>query len=211
MSWQTFYVQLQGTSPLLQNRITEEAIQSLDDKKSRVKIKEVLTPREIANSHAHVDADGNATHPSEALLRAMISVAKGHKIGRSSAAPKVPAAVRFTSPYMRLMDEHGKPIRTWEVESCVGYNRQSATKVSAIRCHYPRYDRWRADFHIKIHTAILTPEFCQTLLNEGGELCGIGTRRPERMGSFGTFLVALWEPIADGQTVIEKIKETTSA
>lgn len=208
-NWQTFYVQIHGTAPLLQNKMTDEAIQGLDDKSSRVKIKEQLTPRDIATSHAHLDNDGNALHPSEAILRAMIVAAKGHKIGRSSASPKVPAAVRFTTPHFRLVGEDGKPLRTFEVESCVGYNRQSATKVMAVRCHYPRFDQWRGDFHIKLHTKILTPEFVHTLLNEAGELVGIGTRRPERMGSFGTFLVTLWEPIADGATVTEKIKATS--
>ena len=63
--------------------------------------------------------------------------------------------------------------------------------------HRPRFEEWGAKFELIVNEDILDESIILKLLNEGGEIIGIGSMRPEKGKGFGTFQVVSWELVKD--------------
>lgn len=101
----------------------------------------------------------------------------------------VPAGVRMAADAIDLVDEAGKALRDFEVDSRPV--TIPATKGRIMR-HRPRLDAWNATFVVVVNDDVLDPSFVHQLLVEGGQRIGIGDFRPEKGGPFGVFGVTLW-------------------
>lgn len=186
----TYQVQIKGVTSLLQHRFGETAQESGDTRKVMV---ERGTPREEASKFCYRTPKGEFYFPGAAIARLLREAGGGHKIkgSRKSAKYVVPAACLVLEDAIVLRNGDGKTlVKDFEVDSRPV--TIPATKGRIMR-HRPRFDDWSATFSLRVNETILSPDFVQRLLTEGGEQLGIGDFRPEKGGPFGTFNVTAWK------------------
>jgi hypothetical protein len=98
----------------------------------------------------------------------------------------VPSAVRVMVDGITILNGHGGPAESFEVDSRPV--TIPATKGRVMR-HRPRFDNWGAKFNLLLNDDLLSVENVHQLLTEAGMSYGIGDFRPEKRGPFGTFRV----------------------
>ncbi len=115
----------------------------------------------------------------------------------------MPAAVRMVGEWIRIFDGEGNrtTIESFEVDTRTAVNKTTKGRVVV---HRPRFEKWGGEFFIKVNLDVVEPATIQQYLNEGGELVGIGSFRPEKGGPFGTFNVSLWEETSDSKVNARK-------
>jgi hypothetical protein len=185
-------IKIEGTTPLLMNRFTDEAGQKTSGGTSTVMVGNKGTPREQAEKKLYVDEHGVLHIPGTNIFRALIDAGIFHKAGRSKITTQksslVPAAVSLVEMTCPLAGPDGQP--KWEVDS------RSVVIPSTggrIMCHRPRLDRWALAFTLDVDTTMFTLEIVRLLLDDAGKRIGLGDFRPARKGPFGRFVVVGWE------------------
>lgn len=188
----TIKVQIEGLTPLLIHRFSENAEQA--KKTRRIEVKSV-DPREEATRHAYIAEDGTFYFSAFAIPNCMGNAGANHKARgtRKTLRFVVPSAVRTTSDRITITNGDGKPAKGFEVDSRPV--TIPATKGRIMR-HRPRWDTWGATFELIINDDLLDPATAHVLLQEAGLANGIGDFRPEKRGPFGTFRVTRWEEAA---------------
>lgn len=188
----TFIVKIEGLSPLMHHRMTEEALWALmgipDSPVSKVVAK---TPRELAEKHAYKGKDGTFFIPTGYLVGAFKHVASDYKQrGSSRKTIKTIAAGVFTptDETTTLLDNKNKPLTNFEVDIRKATNHQKG----AVAVCRPRFDKWQCNFTVEIDDQILAPETALTILQDAGKRSGIGSFRVARGGNFGKFQVTEW-------------------
>ncbi len=181
--------EIRGLSPLLQHRFGEQAEM---DEPTRAALIRHGTPREAAEQAAYRDQGGYCYFPGQAISRLLREAGNSHKLRGSRRAVKwvVPAAVIVPEDAVPILDEKGKRVNDFEVDSRPV--TIPSTKGRVMR-HRPRWDAWRARFTLEIDDEVLPVDLIHQLLEEGGRRIGIGDFRPEKGGPFGRFEVLAWE------------------
>ena len=189
-----FIVRINGISPMLQHRPTEEGLGGDGNGTRRVKLDTTITPREVAAKAVYQAKDGSFYFPSGAIARLLREAGSNHKQrgNRKSMKYVIPGAVFQTAEAIPLLTELGQPIMDFDIDSRPV--TIPSTKGVVMR-HRARFERWAAQFTLEIDDATIPPEFILQLLTEGGRAIGIGDFRPERGGPFGRFQVTSWEPL----------------
>ena len=192
-SMETIKVTIEGTTPLLMNRFTDEAAVKMAGGTSAVMVGSKGTPREQAAKKAYVDERGVLHIPGTNIFRAIIDAGTFHKAGKSkittqksSLVPAAMALIELTCPI--LLPKSGVP--DWEVDS------RSVVIPSTggrIMCHRPRVDVWRLAFTLEVDTGMFTLPLVRQLLDDAGKRIGLGDFRPARKGPFGRFVVVSWD------------------
>ncbi len=187
------HVQIRGLSPLLQQRFGEEA-QQADTKPTKTAVNHYGTPREQAEKVTYRDQAGCCYFPGQAIARLLREAGSNHKQRgtRKSVKYIVPAAVIVPADAISILDEKGKQVKDYEVDSRPV--TIPATKGRVMR-HRPRWDVWTAKFALEIDEEVLDVATIHQLLEEGGRRIGIGDYRPEKGGPFGRFEILRWEEI----------------
>lgn len=189
---QSYEVELTGTSPLLQHRMPkEELMKLLGAKDKKKKIKEICTPREIAERHAYTD-NGHYAIPLEYVRQAFKGASSEYKqthSSRKSYKPIAPAIFRPSKTMTPLLDMKNKPVKDFEVDI------QKATNhlKGAVAVCRPRFDRWRVKFSVDIDTDLISEEVALQILQDAGHRVGIGSYRVVCGGYFGQFEVTKWK------------------
>lgn len=186
----SFDVLIQGISPLLQNRFTEQA-EADNPTRANLIVKE--TPRDQAERVANRAPDGSFYMPGACILRLLREAGGGHKVRgtRKSVKYIVPAAVFVMSDTITLLNGDGRSKATdFEVDSRPV--TIPATKGRIMR-HRPRFEHWSLRFVLEVDPQVLPPEIVHQLLEEGGRRQGIGDYRPEKGGPFGRFAITQWK------------------
>ena len=195
----TFEILIQGTTPMLQHRFTEE---SEVEKQTRRVARAETDPRKEAERVAYRLPSGDLYMPGAAIARLLREAGGGHKQKGSRKSMKyvVPAAILVNEDMIPLVNGDGKTaLVDFEVDSRPV--TIPATKGRIMR-HRPRLNQWGARFTLRINPQLIDPQFVHQLLNEGGQQLGLLDYRPERGGPFGTFNVVEWREIgADGEEV----------
>ncbi len=184
-------VTIEGVSPLLQHRWSDEAEASVSDTGTR-KIHIVRgTPREEAEKVCYRTSDGELYLSATAIHRMLIEAGGSHKQKGSRKSMKyvIPAAVLMTTDVIILHDNEGNALTDYEVDSRPVVI--PSTKGRIMR-HRPRLDEWWATFSIRVNEELVAVEMVRQLLNEGGMRLGVGDFRPQKFGPFGTFDVINW-------------------
>lgn len=194
MAMRLINVEIKGVTPLLIHRFSEEAEAAKATRNIEVKTRD---PREEATKHAYIASDGTYYFSAFSITSSMGNAGSNHKMKGSRKTLKfiVPAAVRLLTDAITILDETGKPAKTFEVDSRPV--TIPATKGRIMR-HRPRWNQWGAQFQLHINEDMLAIDSAHTLLNEAGMSYGIGDFRPEKRGPFGTFLVTNWQHNAKG-------------
>lgn len=184
-----FKVKITGSTPLMHHRMTEDCIASLlGDKASKKKVKEVLTPREIATKHAYQYDDGTCYIPTGYISGAFLHVASDYKQSnsqRKSYKSIAGGVFRPETEHVILTDDKNKPIKKFEIDIRKATNH----KVGAVAVCRPRFEKWNTEFTCTINDDLMTPDTALKILNDAGTRAGIGSYRVAKGGFFGQFAV----------------------
>lgn len=176
-------VEIVGYTPLLMHKM------SIDALGPKPKSADTDYSREWVNT-CYTDGDGQTlVCPSANLESMLIAVSAGKKVRKTPVA-KLVTQLDFSEMEMPI-SLNGKPVTVDMVEKnkwidvrAVVVNKQ---RVARSRAKIPA--GWTIRFHIDSRTALITPDYLSTLLEEAGELQGLMDYRPQRKGKFGQFEV----------------------
>lgn len=192
-----FKIRLKGTTPLMHHRMTEECLISLlGDKGQKKKVKEVLTPREIAAKHVYQYENGECYIPMGYVCGAFLHVASDYKQSnsqRKSYKAIAGGVFRPESENAKLVDSKNKPLKKWEVDLKKGTNHLKG----AVAICRPRFDTWETEFTATINTDLMTEDTALKILNDAGLRAGLGSFRVSKGGYYGQFQVTEFLPLKD--------------
>jgi hypothetical protein len=185
----TINVTIQGVTPLLCNKFTDEAQEKASNGKgSSMMAGSNGTPREQAEAKLYLGADGAPVIPQPNLLRCLIDAGKFFKAGKSKVTTQksslLPACIELHEFEFPIV--HQQP---WSVDSRP--IRNPATGGRRL-CHRPRFDDWQLSFSITVDTAEMSENFVREIVDKAGRAIGLGDFRLDCKGPFGKFVVTSW-------------------
>ncbi len=187
----TFHIKIEGTTALLQHRMTEENILALLGSKGVKKApKVVLTPREIADQHAY-KMPGGFCLPTVYFRGTFASVASDYKQKNSNfrTVKSIAGGVFCPIPeFAPLLDKKNKPITTFEVDIRKATNH----RAGAVAVCRPRFDEWRTEFDVQVDDTVIDPSLVLQILEDAGRRSGVGSFRVSKGGYFGKFQINAW-------------------
>lgn len=190
-----FELEIKGTTPLLQHRMTEEELFGLLGAKSgKKKDKEEQTPREIAEKYTYKDETGYCV-PTSYLVGAFKNVASEYKQKNSQRKSLKSIAGGILRPeveFSSILDESDKPLKNFEVDIRKATNHQKG----AVAVCRPRFDKWKLKTTIVVDDELVSPDTVLDMLNDAGKRSGIGSFRVSKGGYFGQFVVTKFEELA---------------
>lgn len=181
------YVEIEGVTPLLMNRFTEEAEIKVSSGTSAVSVGTKGTPRDQATKKAYSDDGGKLYVPGPNIFACLIQAGKFHKTGKT----KVTTQKSSLIPAGIAIHDIVCPLNTkdFEVDS-----RSVVIPATGgrIMCHRPRLDEWKTAFTLEVDDSMFTSEFVRLLIEDAGRKVGLGDFRPDRKGPFGKFAITKW-------------------
>jgi hypothetical protein len=188
-------VWIEGTSPMLIHRATEEA---LSGETRRNAASEREDPRTVAGKAIYrLPSSKQMAIPGAAIARMSREAGGSHKVKgtRKSLKYLVPAAMIVLDELCPLfLKDRKTPIVDYEVDSRPV--TIPATKGKVMR-HRARLNEWVTLVHVRLNEELIAEGLMRTLFNEGLQQIGIGDYRPEKGGPFGTAHVVSWDLDSD--------------
>lgn len=193
---------LQGTSPLLMHRMTEEALIKGGKARSRKSVE--VTPKEIAENALYKDDKGYIYFPGAAILKLCADVGGGMK-GKGQKSLRwnvgggliVDETIEIREP---KYDRNGRwdgvaweRATNWRVDTRTVVNHNVGRNGVRVLAHRARIDYWQAVFEATVDERALDVDTVHAMLEKGGWLQGIGAFRPQNLGNFGTYMVKKYE------------------
>jgi hypothetical protein len=181
-------VAIEGTTPLLLNRFTDEAQLAAAQGTRSAVVGERGTPREQAELKLYRSAEGSLIIPQPNMFRCIIDAGTFFKAGKSKITTQktslIPACVAINAIEIPLL--HREP---WEVDTraiCI------PSTGGRILCHRPKLNDWRLEFDVEIDTDLISVRLFREIMDTAGKRVGLGDYRPARKGPFGKFVVTNW-------------------
>ena len=182
-------VTIEGTTPLLCNRFTDEAAMSATEGTRIASVGSKGTPLEQAEKKLYVGTNGKLMIPQPNLFRCLIDGGKFFKNGKSKVTTMktslIPACVEIEGIEIPL--KYKEP---WSVDT-------RAVRIPStggrILCHRPIFNDWRLDFVMKVDTEIISVKLVREIIDSSGKRVGLGDFRPDCKGPFGKFVVTSWK------------------
>ena len=196
-------VTVQGISPILFNRMSEDALLNLRlrKKKSKGLAQTEETPRAIAEKALYQDDKGPFL-PAEMLMACLVG---GGAYCRLDGKRQMSTARSSVVPgFLEVMESkfHITPAQ-WEVDLRQGRNPNGGEAVCLIR---PRFDKWEFVATLRIDTDQVSEQQVRELVDISLMRCGMGDFRPARKGVFGKSVVRCWEVQKDDVPIAEIAK-----
>lgn len=182
-------VVIEGVSPLLQNRFTDEA-QLAATAGSRSSISNDRVPAlEQAEKKLYTAEDGSIVVPQPNLYRCFIDAGKFVKVGKSKVTTQktsiLSAAMQIDPLLIPVESDSGWKVDTRPV-------RIPATG-GRILCHRPCFDHWQLRFRVDLDESIISRNLFREIVDIAGRQIGLGDYRPDCKGPYGRFKVTQWE------------------
>lgn len=183
-------VRVQGITPLLMNRMTQDQVLGLRTKRKAAKSKtNDETPREEAARKVYTDSDGRAYIPTENLMSCLIGAGSyirldGKRQMSTSKGSIVPGFLALNETHLGLEEQQ------WEVDIRPGRNPNGGEAVCLVR---PRFDRWGFTVTLLLDTMQVSETLCRELFDIALSRVGLGDFRPARKGTFGRSVIVGWE------------------
>lgn len=186
----TINVVIEGKTPLLCNRFTDEAAASSTSGTRTSITGDKGSPREQAEKCLYIsEDDGQPVIPQPNIFRAIIDAGKFHKAGKS----KVTTQKSSLIPACVEMDEVEYVIETqagWDVDT-------RAVRIPStggrILKHRAKFNDWKLSFEIKLDDSMMSASVLRDIIDDAGSKIGLGDFRPDNKGPFGKFRVVKWE------------------
>jgi hypothetical protein len=167
-----------GLSPLLQHNP-----EKLMRQPGGIGRKKIPTPEEEAEQGSYRLPDGQLYIKAKAFRAAILSAAKGKRIGRFSAKSIVAGAVLLENETVPLIDpETDEPLTSFEIHT----ERVVVQRQGILRSR-PMLRKWACDLPLMIDVEVADRVVVLGLLNEAGMRVGVGDYRIERDGIYGRF------------------------
>jgi len=184
----TYSATIQGITPLLMNRPSEELI--AETSKERKTGNE--TPQTKADAKLY-SRDGVIYQPATHLQGCLVEAGKNLKVmGKGTARATYSKIAGYAIEVNPFEMEHKKT--KWEIFSVLAVN---PTTKGRNMLHRPMFREWELDFEVTFDDTEISQEIVKQLLDIGGRIVGIGDWRPAKKGRFGKFQVTKW----DGKSV----------
>ncbi len=189
----TIGVKVSGVVPLLMHKFSAAAEASLtgDVKKSVTKKDK---PEEAAEEVAYRlepqpgEKQGRLCVPGEHVYQSMVRAASSFQVkgqGKKTYKDAVAGNVLIEPEFIPLLDEHGKPVFKFEIDS-----RPVRIGKSRVMRHRPVFAKWSLEFTIQVLDDDSLPEsVANAILVKAGETKGVADYRPR----FGRFMVNKFE------------------
>ena len=186
---QKIHVTINGVTPLLMNRFTEDAaIKVSAGTSSAITTGGKATPREQAQNKAYSDESGNLYIPGPNIFSCIIEAGKFHKAGKSKITTKksslIPAGVAVSEIVCPL------GTKNFEVDSRSVVIPATGGRIMA---HRPRLDEWSLSFTLEVDDSMFASDLVRQIVDDAGRKVGLGDFRPDRKGPFGKFVVTKWQ------------------
>jgi hypothetical protein len=180
---------IEGTSPLLCNKFTDEAAMKATNPGGASQIAGSKgTPREQAEKKLYIGQDGKFIIPQPNLFRCIIDAGTYFKAGKSKVTTQksslIPACVAISD--VEIPIDHVEP---WDVDT-------RAVRIPStggrILCYRPCFQDWRLTFEIELDTEMMNAKLMREIIDAAGKRIGLGDFRPATKGPFGRFVVTSW-------------------
>lgn len=182
------HITIEGQTPLLMNRFTEENELKVSSGTSAVSVGGRGTPREQAAKKIYADGNGDLYIPGPNIFACIIQAGSFHKVGKS----KVTTQKSSLIPAGIALEEIACSLNTKEFE----VDSRSVVIPSTggrIMCHRPRLDTWTTGFTLEVDEVMFATDFVRQLVEDAGKKVGLGDFRPARKGPFGKFSITGWK------------------
>lgn len=182
-------VKIEGKTPLLCNRFTDEAAMKATARTSGVMQGDGGTPQEQAKKKLYIGHDEKPMIPQPNLFRCLIDAGVFFKSGKSKITTQksslIPACVEIEGIELPL--EHKEP---WSVDT-------RAVRIPStggrILCHRPCFNDWGLEFSLLYDHDMIDAKLVRDIVDAAGKRIGLGDFRPSCKGPFGKFVVTKWE------------------
>lgn len=189
-------VTLEGSTPLLQNRMSPEQLLNIRNKVKAPKSSSPIPPREEAETKVHRNADGKPIIPVHMLMSCLINA--GQHV-RLDGKRQISSAKSTVLPGLMGIDTKEIAItpNDFEVDVQQGRNPNGGEAVCIVR---PRFDVWGLSLDIWVDLRQISMDKIRELFDIAGSRIGLGDFRPQRKGIYGQFRVVEWKQIKTADT-----------
>lgn len=193
----TIQVTVEGTTPMLIHRATEEALRG-ETRSNTVQERE--DPRVIADKAVYrMPGSRQLAMPGAAFARMVREAGGSHKAKGSRKSLKyiVPAAFLVLDDLCPFcLKDRKTPIVDFEIDARPV--TIPATKGRVMR-YRARLNEWTSKVTIRLNETIMGESMVRQLFVEGLQQIGLGDFRPEKGGPFGTSSIVAWDVVSDAK------------
>jgi hypothetical protein len=188
---QRIQITIEGTTPLICNRFTDEAAEQATSGRRAVSVGDRGTPREQAEKSLYHGIGGELMIPSPNLFRCIIDAGKFHKQNKrqltTQTSSQIPSCIDF-GDQVEIKLIHNEP---WEVDTRAV--RVPPRTGGRILRHRPAFQDWALSFSLDLNTEAMHPKMLRDVIDDAGSKIGLGDFRPDCKGMYGKFKVTRWE------------------
>lgn len=189
----SFAVRIEGVTPLLCNRFTDEAQQKASSRTTSSLTGDKGTPKEQAATKLYLGITTREPMiPQPNLFRCLIDAGKFFKMGKSKVTTQKSSIIPACVEVEGIENAVEIPIESkegWETDT-------RPVRIPAtggrILCHRPSFNDWALDFHLSVDTDDMAPKLLREIIDAAGRKIGLGDFRPDCKGPFGKFKVTKW-------------------
>lgn len=189
LTMQTITIRVEGVSPLLMHKFTDEAqLAATAGTRTSSAAIDRGTEWEQARSHLYTADDGETpVIPQPNLASCIMEGGRWHKAGKkqitTAKTSLLPACVFYDAEFYRL--EHDG----WSVDTRPVRIPSTGGRILRYR---PIFHRWSFVFDVSLDTRELSERLFRQIVDDAGNKVGLGDFRPACKGPYGRFKVTSW-------------------
>ena len=184
-------ITIEGTTPLLCNRFSDEAMEKATNGSAISTIGDRGTPKEIAEKKLYIGHDGRPMIPQPNVFRSIMDAGKFFKAGKS----KVTTLKSSLIPACMSIEEIEVPIihkEPWTIDTRAVRIPSTGGRIST---HRPCFHDWRLTFTVELDETVIGVKLLREIVDAAGKRVGLGDFRPDCKGPFGKFVVTEWKEL----------------
>ena len=179
---------IEGVTPLICNRFTDEAMMKATNGTTTSTVGNRGTPMEIAEKKLYIGHGNVPMIPHPNLFRCIVDAGKFFKAGKSKVttlkSSLIPACLSIEETEITI--EHNEP---WTIDTRAVRIPSTGGRIST---HRPCFHDWKLSFHLELDDAVVSIQLLREILDVAGKRIGLGDFRPDCKGPFGKFVVSHW-------------------
>lgn len=186
---------LTGISPILMNRMAEEALMALVTKQKTAKNAAPKSIEDQCEEKIYRDEGGTIVIPAQNLFSSLAEAGRsvrldGKKQVSTADSSKLAAILSINELHLPLVkaSDNSKPAG-WTTRIDRGVNPNGGTAVGIVR---PCFSDWAINLTITANLTDYSESIVRELFTRAGNEVGLCDWRPQRKGTYGRFRVDAW-------------------